>query len=139
MAQTQNDNIYLPLPIVITGSSVAPDQSSSPASPPLVSTQTSSMASSLIIKSSPGMLYTCYATTSTSSGYLMLFDAVAPPDDGAVTPIEVIYCSASSTSGVDQRDTPQAYSVGIVAAFSSTGPFVKTTTSNGAFLRGVAA
>lgn len=80
-----------------------------------------------LIKAAPGNLYSLYVTTSTSSaGYLMTFNAVSVPPDGAVTPVECVYVPTSGTVSINFDGPPDIYSRGIVAVFSSTGCFSKT-------------
>lgn len=87
-----------------------------------------------VIKSSPGNLYSLYAITTSVGGYLMTFDATTPPADGPVDPME---CVAVPPHGVVALSTdggpPDHYRNGIVAVFSSTGPFVKTASSTAFF------
>jgi type IV secretory pathway protease TraF len=99
--------------------------------------QTPVAASSLVVKASPGNLYGYTAVSGASAGYVMLFDAVAAPADGTVTPKGVIVLAANSSIVVD-RSTPIRFTTGIVMVFSTTGPFTKTASAT-AFLAGDAA
>ena len=93
---------------------------------PVVLTQT---AGSMGIKIAPGCLLAVYATTSGSAGYLMVFNSLTVPADGAVTPRNCVYIPATTTIGLDfAPQPPEWYSTGITVAFSTTGCFTKTLT-----------
>ena len=82
-----------------------------------------------------GICLGAYVTTTTLGGYLMLFDAAAVPADGAVVPLECIVCGGNSTSSVDSlTNWPLPFTQGLVAVFSTTGPYTKTTGTNTAYL-----
>lgn len=66
-----------------------------------------------------------------TSGWLLLIDAATVPSDGAVAPgtlAYAVYVPSSGTEGGYEREfaRPLQFTNGIVAAFSTTGPFVKT-------------
>lgn len=89
-------------------------------------------AGSLVAKAKPGNLYGFNVTTGGSAGYLMLFDDVTVPAEGAVTPKRVISIAANTT--LDRSFTnPLRFNKGIVLVFSTTGPFTKTISAT-AFL-----
>lgn len=101
---------------------------------PVVSTATEG---SHILKVSPGCLLAVYATTGATAGYLMVFNSITVPADGAVTPIECVYVPATSSVGINYAPQPPAwYSIGISAAFSTTGCFTKTISAT-AFIHGL--
>jgi hypothetical protein len=85
-----------------------------------------------VLKASAGNLYSLYVMTTSVAGFLMTFNAISVPADGPVTPVECIPVGPNSivAVGVD-GSPPDHYSAGIVAVFSTTGPFVKTTTVSG--------
>ncbi|MDT7951707.1 MAG: hypothetical protein RQ966_09400 [Acetobacteraceae bacterium] len=113
----------------VTSSSIVPP------SPTFV--QTTAIAASLVLKSAPGSLYACYATTGSVAGWLMLFDATAVPANGSVAPKECIYCPANATTEVELPFlTAEPFATGITAVFSSTGPFTLTASST-AFIKGI--
>ena len=91
---------------------------------------------SRVLKASAGTLYSVYVTTP-SAGYLMLFDATTVPIDGAVAPVDVVQCASSATTVLDYTATPLSFNTGIVAVFSSTGPFTKTASPVAFFKGGV--
>lgn len=82
--------------------------------------------SSLVLKAGPGNLFGVCATSNTA-GYLMLFDAVAAPANGAVQPKKVWAIGAGGSFAMS-CDIPLSMAVGITLVFSSTGPFNKTAT-----------
>lgn len=82
-----------------------------------------------VLKASAGNLYSVYVTAGATAGYLMVFDATSEPADGAVTPIQCVVAPANMTTGITFNGvTPEVYSTGITASFSTTGCFTKTTT-----------
>lgn len=113
---------------VIGAISVAPTSSSSFALTPGSSSQ---LENSHIIKAGPGNLYSLYVITQAVGGYLMTFDSATVPPDGPVSPVECVPVSPNSIVGISADGSPaDHYSTGIVAVFSYTGPFTKTTISN---------
>ena len=100
---------------------------------PVALVATAALASSLVLKASPGALYslTCAPTL---NGWLMLFDLTAAPADGAVAPKWTLPVSGA-TGGQWNWDVPLQFLNGIVAVYSSTGPFVKTASAT-AFISG---
>ncbi len=97
---------------------------------PVVSAVTES---SHVLKSTPGQLYSLYVTTSTS-GYLMLFNSSTVPADGAVSPVECVNVPANAATSISFSGLPpENYTTGITAVFSSTGCFVKTASATAFF------
>lgn len=89
------------------------------------STQTATAAGSVVAKASAGNCYGFNAVSGASAGYLMLFDSTTVPADGTVTPKKVYVMAANSSLGL-HWDVPRRFGTGIVAVFSTTGPFTKT-------------
>lgn len=81
-----------------------------------------------VIKGAAGNLYRIAVTTGGSAGYLLVFDAVSAPADGAVAP-KVCRAIAANTSVDIAYDYPERYATGITAVFSSTGCFSKTASA----------
>jgi hypothetical protein len=104
------------------------------ATAPVAPAATSALASSLVLKASAGNLLSLVCETGGVSGYLMLFDATSAPVDGAVSPkwVSPVYANAG---GSWAWPAPLAFSNGVVAVFSSTGPFIKTASAT-AFMAG---
>lgn len=95
---------------------------------------TSIAAASLIMKAAPGSLYSLMAT-STSAGWIMLFDATSAPTDGTVTP-KWVYPLITTNAALNMAwINPLVFTTGIVAVFSTTGPFTKTASAS-AFISG---
>jgi hypothetical protein len=64
----------------------------------------------------------------------MTFNATTAPADGAVTPVEAIQIPAGSAAAISfEGAPPDHYSTGIVAVFSTTGPFTKTASATAFF------
>lgn len=89
------------------------------------STQTATAAGSLIAKTSAGNCYGFNVAAGASAGFLLLFDSATVPADGTVTPKKVYAVAANATLAV-HWDVPRRFGSGIVAVFSTTGPFTKT-------------
>ena len=115
----------------IGGVSPAPSSSSSFAITPASS---AALETSHVLKASAGNLYSVYVITTSVGGYLMTFNATSAPADGAVTPVECIPVPASSVASINfDGAPPDNYSTGIVAVFSTTGPFTKTSSATAFF------
>lgn len=69
---------------------------------------------------------------SAASGWVLLFDAVALPANGAVTPKWFFQMGANSSMATS-FNPPWQFATGIVAGFSTTGPFVLTASATAAF------
>lgn len=110
----------------VTSTANTPNSNVNAAILPVVST---SVGSSLILKASAGNLYRIAVTTGATQGYLMVFNAVTAPADGAVTPQLCRVIAANSSLEVDHAEIPQRYATGITAVFSSTGCFTKTASA----------
>jgi len=83
-----------------------------------------------VLKTSAGNLYDLSVITGSVAGFLMTFNSTTVPPDGAVTPVECVPVAANSFASIRSNGAPpDHYSNGIVAVFSVTGPFTKTTTS----------
>ena len=86
------------------------------------------LEASHVLKAAPGNLYSLYVITTSVSGYLMTFNSTTVPPDGPVTPVECIPVGRHSIAGIGvDGSPPDHYTNGIVAVFSTTGPFTKTT------------
>lgn len=86
-------------------------------------------------RKAPCFIRSLYVTTGAVAGYLMTFNAVSAPADGAVTPVECIVAPANSTVSIDFGETNEPYVTGLTAVFSSTGCFTKTASAT-AFFKG---
>lgn len=101
--------------------------------------KTTSPTASLVVKNGSGNLRNITVTIGVTTGYLMLFDAVAQPSNGAVTPA---YCypilSNGTLGGVSDGfdGVPFPFTTGITAVFSSTGCTTLTASSTAMFYAG---
>lgn len=102
-----------------------------------------SAVSSLVLKATPGNLYSVYANC-TSACWLMIFNATAAPANGATTAgvasgnmVECVPIGAGSVGGLTYIPGPPAvYSVGITATISSTACSTLTLSTVG-FIHGM--
>lgn len=98
-----------------------------PAGNPATPVESAAAEGSHILKSSPGCLLAIYATPGATAGFLMVFNSLTVPADGAVTPVNCIQIPANTTISANWApQPPEWYSNGIVAVFSTTGCFSKT-------------
>jgi hypothetical protein len=91
-----------------------------------------------IIKSSAGILSNLYIAGSLSSGYLMVFNSATVPADGAVTPVISLNLAITGPApgvfnGINFDNYPAYFSNGIVAVYSTTGPYTKTEAADAYF------
>ena len=96
--------------------------------------------SSLILKPTGGNLYKLNTIIGATPGFLLLFDATSVPGDGAVTPLWAAMVTSNGTNGellLDWGDYPMVFLNGIVAVFSTTGPFNKTANATASFFGAV--
>lgn len=105
----------------------------------IVPTATAAVASSQVLKASAGNLYGLNVVAGASAGFIMLFDATTAPADGAVTPkwVMPLAANAAYAGSPSGNDIGMNFAVGIVAVFSTTGPFTKTASAT-AFISGMA-
>lgn len=91
-------------------------------------------AAVLVVKTAPGILYDAICTPSVT-GFFMMFDATAAPADGAVSPnLCVAVTTGASVSLITPTGTGVMFMKGCVLVFSTTGPFVKTTSTGTAHI-----
>lgn len=91
---------------------------------PIGLAQSTTGESSHVFKTSPGYVYSLGATTS-AAGWLLAYNAVAAPSNGAVAPIFCAQIAVNSTQFF-QFAHPLPMGTGITLAFSSTGCFTQT-------------
>lgn len=101
----------------------------------LLRTQSNAAGSNLVIKATAGSLSSLTIDIGATSGWLMLFDAVALPSNGAVTPA---YCWPITSDGAKGAAAfawpkPKPFSTGIVAGFSTTGCLNLTASATATF------
>lgn len=76
--------------------------------------------------------YHLSVTSGASAGYLLVFDAIAIPADGAVTPKLCRAVAANATLSTT-FSSPAAFRNGIVMVFSTTGCYTKTASATAFF------
>lgn len=105
---------------------------------PIAPSSTAVAASGLVLKAGPGLFFGGSAV-STATGYLLLYDAVALPSNGTVTPKECVPMPTAGVAGTISAGpgTALSMSTGIVLAFSTTGCFTQTASAT-AFITGQA-
>jgi hypothetical protein len=86
-----------------------------------------------VAKASGGNVYRVSVTTGAAAGYLLGFNAIAIPADGAVTPSMCRVVAANSTLSVSYADMPARWGTGVTFVFSSTGCFTKTISATAFF------
>jgi hypothetical protein len=100
--------------------------------------RTGSATDRLQLKGSAGFLFECNATA-TEDGWLLIFDALAAPANGTVQPAIAVPVPAYGTNGLSCSGLPPySFATGIMAVFSTTGPY-NLTKSGTAFIWGRAA
>ena len=110
------------------------------ANPPIgsqiASTQTATAAGSIVLKAAAGVLTGFSVTSSsTTAGYVMVFDSATVPSDGTVTPKFCYYLTAPGTVAASWLQYPVPFANGISVVFSSTGCYTKTISNTGFFMR----
>ena len=95
-------------------------------------TPSTALEASHVLKASAGTLYSVKVVTTTTAGWLLIFNATSAPADGAVTPIDFYQVGASTFLDV-AWPTPLAANAGLTVVFSTTGPFTKTGSATAAF------
>lgn len=102
------------------------------------SASSTAAASNLVLKASAGNLYDLTVSIGATSGYLLLFDAISLPSNGAVTPVLCYPVISNGTNGGVslQFNPPKRFGTGITAGFSTTGCFTLTASTTGNFFGG---
>jgi hypothetical protein len=103
---------------------------------PALPVMSSATESSHVMKSIPGALIAITVTIGAVSGWALVFDAIAAPSDGTVTPIWWLPVDSNGTNGYltfSWADCPLKFVNGCIAVFSTTGPFTKTASATAAF------
>ena len=102
---------------------------------PLSMVSSSSVGSALTLKSGAGSLASINMTIGTTPGYLMIFDALSAPADGAVTPVMCFPVTTDGTRGGYEREFKRAwnFTTGCTVVFSTTGSTTKTASGTAFF------
>lgn len=121
VASDQSTISIQPIPTASSSAAITPGSSST-------------LEASHVLKASAGNLYSLYVATTNAAGWLMTFNATSAPADGSVTPVEAIQVPTNSAAAISfDGSPPDRYSTGIVAVFSTTGPFTKTASATAFF------
>ena len=64
-----------------------------------------------------------------SAGYVLIYDAVSAPADGAVTPARCLPIAANAGLEINWRAAPIWFRNGVVVVFSTTGCFTQTSSA----------
>lgn len=83
-------------------------------------TTTSAYAASLVVKASPGRLYSLTGFNSGAAQWIQIHDAASLPADTAV-PKVIVYVGANQNFSIDYKNG-RTFENGIVVCNSSTGP-----------------
>lgn len=86
-----------------------------------------------VFKAGPGWIPEFQVNSGAVSVWVMLFNAVAAPADGAVTPVKWYQLPAASTLGASFSPVALQFTTGMTAVCSTTGPFTKTATATCTF------
>lgn len=93
------------------------------------------VASNSVLSAAPAALVSASVVAGASAGFMLIFDAVAAPADGAVTPKYCYPVAANAAVSTPPWLVPPSFSTGIVVVFSTTGCFTKTASAT-AFIVG---
>lgn len=79
-------------------------------------------------------VWSLVVTSGAVAGYVLTFNAVSAPADGAVTPVDCVVLPANSTVSISYDPGPSDYmTTGYTAVFSSTGCLTKTASATAIF------
>lgn len=68
-------------------------------------------------------------TSGASAGYVLIYDAVAPPANGTVSPARCVPLAANTGIELNWRATPIWFRNGVAVVFSTTGCFTQTSSA----------
>ena len=92
---------------------------------------TSVAASSLVVKTGPGVLH-AFTGASTAAGWWLIYDALAAPADGTVTPVDAYPVTAGGGDRINYDPCPLSFKVGCVIVCSSAStPYTQTQQATG--------
>lgn len=126
---------YLAIPAVSLPSA---DGSSSvviaPSTSGLGPTSSTALESSRIFKASSCLLFDFQVNTTTSPGWVLVFNSATVPADGPVTPAKAYQLPANSTLGASWAPAPPLLlGTGCTIVFSTTGPYTKAASATAMF------
>lgn len=106
---------------------------------PATITTSSALAANQIVVAAAGKLVSfevsADSTLSAAAWWIMIYDAIAAPSDGAVTPKKCYALPSGSTGFTGAFNVPVTFSTGITIGVSTTGCFTKTASTH-AFISG---
>lgn len=101
--------------------------------------RSTALDANLVIKAAPGNLYgfsvSADSTLSAAAWWIMIYDAISAPSDGAVTPLKCYAVPADTTTVAVLFNPPLRASTGIVIGVSTNGCFTKAASTH-AFISG---
>jgi hypothetical protein len=104
-----------------------------------VSSSSGALAANQVVKGAGGNLFSfevsADSTLSGAAWWIMIYDAVAAPADGAVTPRKCYAQPSGAVSASYAFQAPISFSTGIVIGVSTTGCYTKTQSVH-AFISG---
>jgi hypothetical protein len=101
--------------------------------------RTTTAVSSLVVLGRPGNVYSLGATIGGTGGFLLLYDAVADPGNGAQTPLLCVIAPANATVSLNWAPGPGVPLVNGGTLVFSTGANCLTETAANAFMWGTGA
>ena len=117
----------------ITGTlSITPSSATNVGITPVVS---ASAESCHVLKASAGNLYSVSGYVG-AAAWLMVFNTMTAPGDGAVTPTVWAYAPGAGSWAISYGSIPAVFSTGITVCASSTGPLTKTAYSTNTVFSG---
>jgi hypothetical protein len=102
---------------------------------PALALRSTAFEASRVFAIVPGSLFSLDAYANTA-GFILLYDAVVAPADGAVQPMW--WCAFAGSMPPARWNRGLEFNNGLVAVFSTTGPFVQTKEADAAFVAQVA-
>lgn len=104
--------------------------------PPLTPLPSATTEASHLFKTSSGILSQLTVTIGATSGFVLVYDAVIAPANGAVLPKGCFPVTSNGTNGsISIRFSPPwQFTFGVVTAFSTTGCFTQTLSTTAYFV-----
>lgn len=105
--------------------------------PSLFPISTPALASDLVVKAVPANLWSFEVSNATAAAWwILIFDAITAPVDGAVVPVKCYAMPAGTTNfSASFSPMPIQFRIGVVISNSTTGCFTKTASVQ-AFISG---
>ncbi len=100
---------------------------------PIAFVNSAAAESNHVVLAQAGYLNGISITSGASAGYLLIFDAITAPGDGAVLPKFCYSIPAATSFALSWLSYPVPFAIGITAVFSTTGCFTKTASATAFF------